>query len=144
MGDIDVRECAKGVLEVSVRKSAYRHVAVHWERQLTGANATKWGRLFIDRNKTAMAKRRSDALWQEPWSKETRGAFDRDECPGAMFICETQAVSDVELCDASANRSFGRDLVTALDRAIATLPTLPRAAGDRRPNMWEVRFRFRP
>ena len=56
---------------------------------------------------------------------------NRDECPGAMFIWETQEIADVELLCAVQNQSFGRDLYRELKRALGKL------------DWWEVRFKFR-
>src|SRR3954452_16358879 len=120
-----------GVVYVTVARKTYPQIAAHWEEQLTGANARKWGRMWIDPSKAAAAERRRQALWQE--GPTTRGlpAFNRDECPGAMFICHTQEFSDVELCCATENQACGRDLYWALRKELG-----------RKMAWWEVRFRF--
>ena len=116
---------------VLVHRKVYPQIAKHWETQLTGRNAAKWGRIWIDPSKTAAAERRRDALWQEGPSTRGMPAFNRDECPGAMFICETQEVADVEVCCATQNQAFGRDLYHALRHALGA-----------KMAWWEVRFKF--
>lgn len=120
-----------GLVYVTVARTAYPQIAAHWEEQLTGENARRWGRLYIDPLKAARDERRRDALWQEGPTTRGMPAFNRDECPGAMFICETQEVADVEVCCATENQAFGRDLYHALREELG-------------PKMgwWQVRFRF--
>ena len=120
-----------GTIVVTVRRKQYPQIARHWEMQLTGPNAKKWGRLWIDPKKPAANERRRDALWQEGPSTRGMPAFNRDECPGAMFICETQEVADVEVCCATENQAFGRDLYRALQKELGKTMA-----------WWEVRFRF--
>jgi len=120
-----------GTVMVTVRRKADPQIARHWETQLTGRNGRKWGRLWIDANKAAAHERRRHALWQEGRSTRGMPAFNRDECPGAMFICETQEIADVEVCCATENQAFGRDLYRALRQELG-----------RKLDWWEVRFRF--
>ena len=120
-----------GTVVVTVRRRLYPQIARHWETQLTGRNARRWGRLWIDPRKSAAHHRRRDALWQEGPTTRGMPAFNRDECPGAMFICETQEVADVEVCCATQNQAFGRDLYRALKSELGSTMA-----------WWEVRFRF--
>jgi hypothetical protein len=120
-----------GIVHVTVRRTMYPQIANHWETQLTGPNAKKWGRIWIDPSKAARDQRRRDALWQEGPSTRGLPAFNRDECPGAMFICETQEIADVEVCCATENQAFGRDLYHALRLELG-----PKMA------WWQVKFIF--
>jgi hypothetical protein len=120
-----------GVVFVTVARKSYPQIAAHWEEQLTGANARRWGKLYIDPSTRAKDGRRRDALWQEGPSTRGMPAFNRDECPGAMFICQTQEISHVEVCCATQNQAFGRDLYHALRDELG-----PKMA------WWEVRFSF--
>ena len=38
----------KGVVDVTVQRKFYPQIAQHWESQLTGRHAAKWGRIWID------------------------------------------------------------------------------------------------
>jgi hypothetical protein len=52
----------KGVIQVTILLPGYPMVAEHWRQQLTGRNAAKWGRIFIDPAPGAKEERRSIAL----------------------------------------------------------------------------------
>lgn len=139
---IRAHNSAAGVIAVTVQTSAYPMVAEHWKRQLTGKNKAKWGRLFIDPDPTAKRERRSIAL--APFAGLYKGhtGNNNDECPGAMFIWETQEVSHVQPCDAVSNQEFGRDLYRALEHAVLkATPTDPRPIKDRMA-WWQVEFSF--
>jgi hypothetical protein len=131
MSGVIARSHKDGTVDVIVARSDYPQIAAHWESQLTGSNARKWGRIWIDPSTKARDQRRRDALWQEGPSTRGVPAFNRDECPGAMFICHTQEISHVEVVCASENQAFGRDLYQALRKELG-----PRMA------WWEVRFEF--
>lgn len=122
-----------GTVLVTVSRRAYPQVVDHWKSQLTGANAKRWGRLWIDPHAPATDERRRDAMWTE--GRSTRGlpGFNRDECPGAMFICETQEVSHVEVLCATQNQAFGRDLYSALRSELGPKSKM---------GWWEVKFRW--
>jgi hypothetical protein len=122
-----------GVAEVTVRCSAYPQVAKHWQTQLTGARARQWGRIWIDPSSKEAKERRKDALWQAGESSRGLPGFNLDECPGAMFIWQTQKIAHTELCCATQNQAFGRELYWAL-----------RAALGKQMGWWEVRFVFVP
>lgn len=74
-----------------------------------------------------------------------------DECPGAMFVTEHNALADVAVVDAYSNQKLGHDLYQALRAAIRAAPLSKSAAtrgkGTRvtRPSMgwWQVEFKFR-
>jgi hypothetical protein len=125
------KQGGSGIVVVTVKRRRYPQIARHWERQLTGANARKWGRIWIDPRKSAKHERRKDAMWTEGPSTRGMPHGNRDECPGAMFICETQEVSDVEVCCATQNQDFGRDLYAALLKELG-----------KKMGWWQVRFRF--
>lgn len=131
MSGVLARSRNDGVVYVTVARTTYPQIAAHWEEQLTGKNARKWGKLYIDPSKAARDERRRDALSQEGPSTRGMPAFNRDECPGAMFICETQEIAHVEVCCATENQAFGRDLYHALRKELG-----PQMA------WWEVRFEF--
>jgi hypothetical protein len=141
---ITVTVVGPGKALISIRKSAYPQVARHWEEQLTGANRRKWGKIYTDPSKAAADQRRKDAMW-EYGSAMTRGIHvNRDECPGAMFIWETQETADVEELCATDNQRFGRELYQALCRVLLPLQEpLPRAVKGRLC-WWEVDFKFVP
>lgn len=136
--DIVVEIVHPGVAQVTVREAAYPQVARHWREQLTGANARRWGRIYCDPDKAAKARRRYEHLADYGGITADAGTrahgtghINRDECPGAMFVWETQAHADVEELCASDNQRFGRELYHALRRVLGKL------------DWWEVRFRFR-
>ena len=131
MPDIVVTVVKPGVAQISVRHQACPQVARHWEEQLTGAKAKHWGRIWIDPDKAAADERRKLALGQVGPIGRGMPQANRDECPGAMFIWETQEVADVELLCAVQNQAFGRDLYRALKSTLGKL------------DWWEVRFAFR-
>src|ERR1700678_3313710 len=83
----------RGIAILDVKTAAYPQVAEHWREQLTGKNASKWGRIWIDPCKKQAKLRRRDALW--PFGDTYKGVVgsNLDECPGAMFVWETQAIS---------------------------------------------------
>ena len=143
MANITLNHLEPGVVQVTIRTAAYRQVGEHWKRVLSGANARRWGRIWTDPDSAAADERRADAMWEE--GPTTRGLphFNRDECPGAMFIWETQEISDVEVCCASANQAFGRDLYNALRKLIPMQNKKyvePRYRS--RLSWWEVKFKF--
>jgi hypothetical protein len=118
-------------------------VAEHWRQQLSGKNKSKWGKIYIDPDPAAKQQRRSIAL--APFAGLYKGvpANNNDECPGAMFIWETQETSHVLPVDAIANQAFGRDLYRALEREVlrATSDQPPKPIRERMA-WWEVRFSF--
>jgi hypothetical protein len=91
-----------------------------------------------------MAKeRRSMAL--PPFGSLYKGekGNNLDECPGAMFIWDTQKTAHVQPCDALANQEFGRDLYFALaHRVLHETGPCPRSQLKRRLAWWEVQFVF--
>lgn len=140
--NIRVVNSAPGVISVTVQMSAYPMVAEHWKQQLTGRNKAKWGKIYIDPDPASKRERRSIAL--APFTGLYKGQIgnNNDECPGAMFIWETQEVSHVQPCDAVSNQEFGRDLYRALECVV-----LKATATDPRPikervAWWQVTFGF--
>jgi hypothetical protein len=132
-----------GVIKVTIQTSAYPMVGDHWRQQLTGANAKKWGRIYIDPDPTAKQQRRSIALG--PFKGLYRGEVgnNNDECPGAMFIWETRDTAHVQPCDAKSNQDFGRDLYRALEnRVLKETVSGPPKPIQERMAWWEVRFEF--
>ena len=121
----------KGFVDVTVQRKFYPQIAQHWESQLTGRNAAKWGRIWIDPSSVEKDNRRRENLWEEGPSTRGLPQANRDECPGAMFICETQEFADVEVCCATQNQAFGRDLFWALRKELG-----------KKMGWWEVRFHF--
>jgi hypothetical protein len=67
---------------------------------------------------------------------------NRDECPGAMFIWETQAIAHVEELCATDNQAFGRDLFHALNTKLLPLQKHPPREGKKRLGWWQVVFAF--
>ena len=65
----------KGFVDVTVQRKFYPQIAQHWERQLTGRNAAKWGRIWIDPSSVEKDKRRRENLWEE--GPSTRGFHKR-------------------------------------------------------------------
>jgi hypothetical protein len=138
VADIQVEIVAAGVARVTVREGAYPQAARHWRQQLTGANAKKWGRIYCDPSKVEKTRRRAEhmsdyggVIEDANTRKHGKGHINRDECPGAMFIWQTQAPADVEELCATDNQKFGRDLYWAMKRVLGKL------------DWWEVQFRFR-
>ena len=136
--NIQVEIVDKGVARVTVRVGAYPQAGKHWREQLTGANAKKWGRIYCDPSGVEKDKRRREhmsdygAVIEDKYTKKHgKGHINRDECPGAMFIWQTQAPADVEELCATDNQNLGRDLYWALKRVLGKL------------DWWEVQFRFR-
>jgi hypothetical protein len=129
--NVDASIVADGVVEVRIRTAAYPMVGLHWRQQLTGSNAAKWGRIFVDPSKEERRTRRRGAL--HSFGDLYRGEVGNnlDECPGAMFVWETNRESHVQPCDARSNQDLGRDLHSALRRVIS---------GPM--GWWEVRFVF--
>lgn len=109
---IEVKETQPGKVAVYINTTRYGSTGKHWADVLGSPRAaSKYGKLTIDR--PGAKRRRKDAL--AGWETEGPGdPTDLDECPGAMFLCSTQAVAHVEACDAGTNRSLGSDLKTAL------------------------------
>jgi hypothetical protein len=139
MAKIEVKHLGGGIAEVTIRAACYPQVGAHWKRVLSGSNAKRWGRIYIDPSKAAAEERRADAMWEEGRSTRGMPQANRDECPGAMFIWETQDISDVEVCCASANQAFGRDLYKALkDKLLPIQKYGPKG----RLSWWEVKFKF--
>src|SRR3954471_7398601 len=101
---IEVRITAPGKARVIIRKCVYPQVAEHWQEQLTGANRRKWGKIYTDPSKTHADERRADAMWQHGRAMARGIHVNRDECPGAMFVWETQALADVEELCATDNQ----------------------------------------
>lgn len=134
---------APGVIAVTIQSSAYPMVAEHWRQQLTGRNKRKWGKIYIDPDPGAKRGRRSMAL--APFEGLYKGEIgnNNDECPGAMFIWETQEASHVQPLDAMSNQQFGGDLYRALERVAmkATAGGRPTPIRERMA-WWEVRFDF--
>lgn len=134
---------APGVIELTVQTNAYHMVGEHWRKQLTGQNARKWGRIYIDPQVGEVAARRRDALWEIRGLNHHDSATNLDECPGAMFIPETNAISHVEPVDALSNQEFGRDLYLAIRQAIQEAPGPKPVKLDRATmGWWQVKFRF--
>ena len=129
--NIGVRRILPGVVEVTINVRAYPTVGSHWRQQLTGNNAKKWGWIAIDPDKREKWRRRREAL--DPFGRAYAGEVgaNLDECPGAMFMWQTNEPAHVRPCDARANQDLGRDLYFALRAAI------PEPMGE-----WQVRFRF--
>jgi hypothetical protein len=66
-----------------------------------------------------------------------------DECPGAMFIWESQEPADAHPTDARSNQDLGRDLYFALrHRVLAETGPCERTELKNRMAWWEVRFSF--
>jgi hypothetical protein len=136
--DVDVKT---SFVQVTIYVPAYPQAAGHWRDQLTGANARRWGRIWIDPDVRERHRRRRQHLSafgpipdDDITRKHGKGHINRDECPGAMFIWETQCDADVEMLCATDNQRFGGDLYRALKREIE------RKIG---PLGWqEVRFAF--
>ena len=143
MANITVDHISPGVVQVTIRSAAYPQVGEHWRRVLSGNNTQRWGRIWTDPDAQAADERRADAMWEEGQSTRGMPHANRDECPGAMFIWETQEISDVEVCCASANQAFGRDLYNALRPLIRQQN---KNYVDRRYrnrlSWWEVKFNF--
>ena len=128
---IVVRDISPGVVEVTIQVPSYGSAGVHWREQLSGPNAKKWGRLYIDPDQNACKERRRSNLWSFGRLYRGEGGANLDEVPGAMFVCETQEPSHVKPVAAADNQALGRDLYWALRTAIQG------------PMGWfEVRFRF--
>jgi hypothetical protein len=132
-----------GVVKVTVQVSRYPTVGEHWKRELDGSNAKKWGRIFIDPDPAAKKERRSEALAPTRGIHKGNKGANWDECPGAMFIWESQRTSSVEATDALSNQAFGRDLYHALRRCIIAVVDLNLPTDvKRRMAWWEVQFEF--
>ncbi|WP_156955227.1 hypothetical protein [Polaromonas glacialis] len=132
-----------GVINVTILVPAYPTVAEHWRQQLTGANLKKWGRIFIDPAPGAAGERRSLAL--APFGSLYKGqaGANLDECPGAMFIWDSQEPAHVHPTDARSNQDFGRDLYFALlHRVLSETGPCKRMELKNRMAWWEVRFAF--
>lgn len=136
--DIAVAVVAPGIAEVIVREQAYPQVARHWREQLTGTNAAQWGRIYCDPDAREKRHRRRHNMADYGGITEDagtrrhgKGHINRDECPGAMFVWESQEPAHVEEICATDNQKFGRELYWALRRVLGKL------------DWWEVRFRFR-
>ena len=75
----------------------------------------------------------------------TKGVHvNRDECPGAMFIRETQETADVKEPCATDNQKFGTQLYYALHKTLIPLQKYPPQEGNRRLGWWVVEFKFLP
>jgi hypothetical protein len=141
---IDVSVISPGKALVTVRKSAYPQVARHWEEQLTGPNRKKWGKIYTDPSTAAIDERRKGAMGVHGPSMSKGLHVNRDECPGAMFIWETQETADVEELCAADNQIFGTQLYQALHQTLISLQKYPPREGNRRLGWWEVEFKFLP
>jgi hypothetical protein len=122
-----------GVVVVTIDIVSYPMVGQHWREQLTGKNARKWGRIYIDPDKAECKRRRDDAL--APFRGLYKGEVGNncDECPGAMFYWDgPEYPAHVQPLCAYNNQRLGRDL----DRVLRN--TIPGDTG-----WWEIVFRFR-
>lgn len=140
---ITTERIAPGVIKVTIQVSAYPMVGDHWKQQLSGKNAKKWGRIFIDPAPGEAGDRRSIAL--APFQALYKGEIgnNNDECPGAMFIWETQKTAHVQPSDALSNQEFGRDLYFALrQRVLQETGLCPAKEVKMRMAWWEVVFSF--
>jgi hypothetical protein len=141
---IQVTVIGPGLARVTIRKSAYPQAARHWEEQLTGPNRKKWGKIYIDPSRAAAEERRRDAMWEHGPAMARGLHVNRDECPGAMFIWETQETADVEELCATDNQRFGRELYQALRQTLLPLQKYPPRALNARLGWWQVEFEFLP
>jgi len=145
-GNITARVVTPGVLFCEIRTAAYFMVGEHWRDQLTGRNARKWGRIYIDPSKTEKKLRRRGNL--ADWRGMYKGnqAVNCDECPGAMFMWDGKEFdSHVEPLCAVSNQAFGSDLYWALYRAIKTAMIKDGKWAGRRASFmgwWQVKFGF--
>lgn len=139
---IHAANSAPGVITVTVQTSAYPMVADHWKQQLTGRNKAKWGTIYIDPDPASKRERRSIALAPFAGLYKGESGNNNDECPGAMFIWESQDISHVQPCDAVSNQEFGRDLYRALESVVLrATPNDPRPIKQRMA-WWQVEFGF--
>jgi len=145
MANIEARVIGPGILLCTIRTDAYFMVGAHWKQQLTGHNATQWGRIYMDPDRKAKDRRRREAL--ADWRGIYAGHKDinLDECPGAMFIWEKPTTAHVEPLCAVSNQEFGRDMYAALHEAVKTA-MIKSGTWEGRPKgymgWWEVRFAF--
>jgi len=132
-----------GVITVNIQTSGYPMAGDHWRQQLTGAALRQWGKIYIDPAPGASDERRSMAL--APLGRLYKGEVgnNNDECPGAMFIWQTQETAHVQPLDARSNQDLGRDLYFALrHRVLAATGPCKRVELKNRMAWWEVRFSF--
>ncbi len=145
---------APGVIKCRILWRHYPMVGLHWRDQLTGANRRKWGRIYIDCDKAEQHLRRREAV--SPLRKRPRAKMSDqekleadveniDECPGAMFIWETQEDADIMPLCAYSNQKFGRELYNALRAAVGV--AMEKELGGKPPkrshlDWWEVKFEF--
>lgn len=141
---IEVRITAPGKALVTISKRVYPQVSRHWEEQLTGANRRKWGTIYTDPSKTHAEERRADAMWQHGRAMTKGIHVNRDECPGAMFVWETQLPADVQELCATDNQQFGRDLYRELRTVLLPKQQKTPHAFKGRLYWWEVEFEFLP
>jgi len=140
---IHTERAAPGVIKVTIQTSAYPMVGEHWQQQLTGSNKKRWGRIYIDPDPEAKAQRRSIALGPFKGLYKGQVGNNNDECPGAMFIWETQTTSHVQPSDAKSNQEFGTDLYRALEhRVLSETHSGPPTSIKKRMAWWEVQFEF--
>jgi hypothetical protein len=122
-----------GVVNVTINVPAFPMVGAHWRDQLSGPNARRWGKLFIDPDKEECEERRRDALNSFRGLYGGEPANNLDECPGAMFYWDgPEYPAHVQPLCASDNQALGRELYRVLRK------TIP---GDL--SWWQVVFQFR-
>lgn len=101
-----------GVVNVTIRASAYGQAGEHWRKVLTGPNHGGYGKIFIQRF-GANLRRYLSCYELRDYYRGAQGA-NLDECPGAMFIWTSHKPADVEAIDAIDNQKLGRELGNAL------------------------------
>jgi len=80
-----------GVVVVTIDVASYPMVGQHLREQLSGRNARKWGRIYIDPDKAECKRRRDDALAAFRGLYKGEVGNNCDECPGAMFYWDGPA-----------------------------------------------------
>ncbi len=131
-----------GIIHVTIVTAAYPTAGDHWRQQLTGSNLRKWGRIFIDPDPHEAKERRSMAIGPLQGLYKGQPAANIDECPGAMFIWETDEIADPMPVDAKSNQQLGIDLYHALCREVMKQKGCKYKEVRGHLTWWEVRFAF--
>jgi len=139
---IVVTKTESGVLNITIPTRIYGLTGKHWKEQLTGRNRRKWGKIRIDPSRAESDMRRSLAMCDYGTLPDGSIDWERDECPGAMFICEKRIVSHVQACDKWSNRALGRDLYNAIAEFLFEEKRPPENRVRRKMGWWQVNFRF--
>ncbi len=128
---ITTKEIKPGIIEITIRVSAYGQAGTHWCSTLSGPNHNGYGKIYIQRH--GANKRRYWHCYNPGYFYKGEKGSNMDECPGAMFIWPfSTKMPSVEAIDAIDNQKLGREMGLALRKYKQNDVN----------DLWEVVFKF--